>query len=265
MKWSFHFLLLFFLIIIVGMLYSGVHYQGSTATVDTNDSSSGTTLDQSSCHTQFGSIMGVHQGVFAYSNCNSDYISEDDSVIKVSGAKNLYAGLRWQCVEYARRYWMLVGTPVPAYFGSINGAADIWALTIVYTVSDATTLPLHRFESMTKKDYESAQQTPSSAMGNITNTVPRVGDILIYKRELPSFPYGHVAVVVEFVAGATTAGAAAASAPYVLVGEQNWDNEMWPSPYHNYSRRVNMVYDASKEVYTLVDVEGTLYGWMRYG
>ncbi|GET92045.1 D-alanyl-glycyl endopeptidase-like protein [Leishmania tarentolae] len=231
----------------------------------------------------FGAVLGVHDGVFAYSNCNSvTCISSLEYQIAIpipSGTRMaqeaprsmthlMTTGMKWQCVEYARRYWMLRGTPVPAFFGAVEGAADIWdSVTHVTFLDNITTAPLLKFRNGARLSYG--------------GSAPRVGDLLIYPRDTNgSFPYGHVAVVVG-VEMTTNAEAddsyvdteAASPKPrlrhgLVYVAEQNWDSVTWPNPYHNYSRSLPLAVLESAQgrpmQYTIQDSLHGIQGWVRY-
>ncbi|PWU86925.1 putative cysteine peptidase, Clan CA, family C51 [Trypanosoma cruzi] len=79
--------------------------------------------------------------------------------------KNKESGLKWDCMEFARRYWMLRGTPVRATFDSVVGAADIWALNFVRLLDGSKTPLLKYPNGLPRRDGGSA---------------PRAGDLLIY-------------------------------------------------------------------------------------
>ncbi|GET92042.1 D-alanyl-glycyl endopeptidase-like protein [Leishmania tarentolae] len=251
-KWSLAILLLLFLAFIVfGMLYSSIRYGGSCS-----GTSDGAGKPTGPCATPFGSILGVSNGVFGYSNCNDSYVSTKKRYINVTVPKvnnetgqltytseEFYTGLEWQCVEYARRYWMQNGVPQPAYFESVEGAADIWNLTFVRSLSNKSTrLPLHKYRN-------------GGVMTDILQR-PTIGDIIIYPIQDGGFPYGHVAVIVKVEI---------AREGFVYVAEQNWANGVWSSVHHNYTRRIPLLYDSLTSVITLDDPHGKIMGWMRYG
>ncbi|AIO01588.1 D-alanyl-glycyl endopeptidase-like protein [Leishmania panamensis] len=231
----------------------------------------------------FGAVLGAHNGVFAYSNCNSNtcisHLEHQMEIPLPPGSRTtldaphattrlMKTGMKWQCVEYARRYWMLHGKPTPALFGTVVGAADIWhSIHSVTLLDNKTTAPLLKFQNGAKLGYG----------GN----APRVGDLLIYPRDtLGNFPFGHVAVVVgvEMPANAeandsyTDAEMAAAQLRQrrglVYIAEQNWDSVPWPKPYHNYSRSLPLVVLESPEgqplQYTIEDSFHGVQGWARY-
>lgn len=256
-KWSAAALLLLFISFVVfGVLFSGIAYRGVTCS-DTSANNSAI-ISGSHCDTPYGTVLGSHEGVQGYSNCNADYYSDDDSyahvyIIRQNSEgrasssdvelrhEKLYSGLQWQCVEYARRYWIMRGRPEPAYFGSVDSAYDIWSEVEVHSVLSASkTLPLRRH--------------PNGGSVFEGVAAPQPGNLLIYGRDaLNGFPHGHVAVIVEV------------SLTEVFVAEQNWSSGPWPGPFHNYSRAIPLTYDPFTSKYTIVDPEGDILGWMSYG
>lgn len=259
-RWSLSILLVLFLAFLVfGTLYSGVYYHDNCSSLLAENHSRYYLDGYGFCETPFGTLLGVTNGVFGYSNCDSNYISveyhsingsalsfttnSDGSTTQITVTKSFSTGLAWQCVEFARRYWMMHGSPKPAYFGSVDGAADIWNLTQVYVMENTSVrLPLLRYENG----------------GSVSNglKVPAEGDLVIYPIQSGGFPYGHVAVIVKVELSGTQG--------VVYVAEQNWENKMWPGPYHNYSRKLTLKYSSSAMTYTIDDPEGTIVGWMRY-
>ncbi|KAL7708688.1 D-alanyl-glycyl endopeptidase-like protein [Lotmaria passim] len=220
----------------------------------------------------FGAVLGAHDGVYAYSNCYAhSCVSFLDFVYPIplppgahtplddpkTTTRLMRTGMRWQCVEYARRYWMLRGTPVPAVFGSVEGAADMWdELTFVTLLDNVTTAPLFKYAN-------------GKALGH-GGSAPRRGDVVIYPRDLEGkFPYGHVAVVVGVELPASPADEVAPAEGRVYLAEQNWHSSPWPGPYHNYSRwlplRVSTASPGAPLRYTIHDDYHQIQGWMRYG
>nr|CCD13760.1 unnamed protein product [Trypanosoma congolense IL3000] len=245
-----YFLLSFFLVILLAMFYHAASPLWKEKGDDYLRTGAGI-VDvppgcRRGCATPFGSVLGEYNGVKGMSNCDSDTciadhwhtidVSELRDAIRMETFPSSY-GVKWQCVEYARRYWVLRGTPKPAAFGSVEGAADIWDLDNV-ALLDGTTRPLLKF-----------QNENATAAGSR----PRAGDLLIYPRQPNGFPYGHVAVV------------AGVEERRLFVAEQNWDNQQWPGPYHNYSRELKLTCDASSTRCS-VHEEGNIVvqGWVRY-
>lgn len=215
----------------------------------------------------FGSMLGTHKGVVAYSNCASEMcisevsndISQKEGVPTSSSSLPFVTsfGMQWQCVEYARRYSMLrggaekdekekeghvgVGSSFVWSFGEVDGAEDIWSLTTAVCHRRDRVVPLKKFSS-------------GSAV-----EPPQYGDLLIYPRDT-EFPFGHVAVVVgvhfeaspsiplsssaekdeESIAGEERKSETPSKRKigHVFVAEQNWDNKKWEAG--NYSRVLSL-------------------------
>ena len=71
------------------------------------------------CKSEYGSVLGKSPaGVEAYSNCNSTCV-----IFEPNHHEQIYTGIKWQCVEYARR-WLLHEYGV--VYGDVDIAADIW-------------------------------------------------------------------------------------------------------------------------------------------
>lgn len=241
----------------------------------------------------FGTVLGVHEGVVAYSNCCSEHcISEvvhENTVKRERSAtlssstkkKNSSAlpfphsfGMKWQCVEYARRYSILRGGVVkgkygaasssssslsersttPASFvwsfGEVDGAVDIWSLETALCYLTNRVVPLQKISN-----------------GNGSEP-PQVGDLIIYSTA-DDFPFGHVAVVVgvhydddlSLSSSYTVANEQKQKGKKVntkkgkkekkkkigdvFVAEQNWDNQKWQTG--NYSRVMALEWVEQKE------------------
>jgi glutathionylspermidine amidase/synthetase len=110
---------------------------------------------------KFGAIIGTFNGVSAYSNQQGQ--TNNDVVNYVNG---VYTGIKWQCVEYARRY---LQTTRGITFDDVE---------------DATQIPFAKFTTL---DGSNHVQT--------TNDL-KVGSLVVwskyYKR---NSPYGHVAII----------------------------------------------------------------------
>ncbi len=156
---------------------------------------------RSHCNSEYGSVLGKSPaGVEAYSNCNSNCV-----IFEPHHYDQIYTGIKWQCVEYARR-WLLQEYAV--VYGDVDIAADIWALP---KVSNPRTMQTYVFKSMT----------------NGAKNVPQRGDLLIYGKEF--LGTGHVAVVVEIDT----------EKQMLRVAEQNYENTHWREDFAREIKYVN--------------------------
>jgi len=165
------------------------------------------------CVTPFGSHLGSHKGVIGFSNCHANCSNFDDGGIvwyknETQLARDVFVGIRWQCVEYARR-WLIINKKVA--FADIDYSYMIFNLT---TVEDLTKVSgTVEFQSFAQPNEEP----------------PKEGDLIIYSLE--SYPpTGHVAIAAKVN---VTAG-------YVDIAEQNWFNIDWHKP-DEYARRVQLL------------------------
>ncbi len=151
----------------------------------------------SGCITTYGDVLGESPaGIAAYSNCDSDCV-----IFEPNRLNEIYTGIKWQCVEYARR-WLLNEKSV--VFGDVDIAADIWAQE---QVINPLTQHVQKFESIV----------------NGASNLPQRGDLIIYGKDY--LGTGHVAVVVEINKAQQT----------IHVAEQNYDNSKWTT---NYAREI---------------------------
>jgi CHAP domain len=154
-----------------------------------------------SCITPYGQVLGTAPGqVTAYSNCNPRCV-----VFEPNKPGGTFTGIKWQCVEFARR-WLLDNMGV--VYGDVDTASDIWSkIRFVTRVADGTHLPLQSFV-------------------NGSSVPPAAGDLLVYAKEY--LGTGHVAVVteVDLVNGR------------IKVAEQNFLNRPWPG---NFARQIDVV------------------------
>ncbi|MBU0975990.1 CHAP domain-containing protein [Patescibacteria group bacterium] len=106
----------------------------------------------------FGSYLGEFNGVAVYSNGYAEYYSGQANYVN-----GIYTGIKWQCVEYVRRYYLLVyGLDLASKY---LGDANTW-------YNNATIMGLDRYSN-----------------GN--SIAPQVGDILVSD----GGPYGHIAII----------------------------------------------------------------------
>jgi len=147
----------------------------------------------SQCKSGYGEVLGMGLGkVPAYSNCNAECVvfSPNFYPNKKNGT---YTGIKWQCVEYARR-WLLINKGV--VYGDVDIAADIWGLDFVTRVKDKAKFKMQSFP-------------------NGDATQPQIGDLLIYAKAY--LKTGHVAVISNIDSKAQT----------IEVIEQNFNNTKW--------------------------------------
>lgn len=172
-----------------------------------------------SCVSSYGKVLGkAPSGVEAYSNCNSDCV-----VFEPAKYNGTYTGIKWQCVEYARR-WLLVNNGM--VYGDVDVAADIWnKIDVLTEVKSGKTVELTRF-------------------ANGADVHPQRGDLLIYAREYLNT--GHVAIVTDVN---TDEG-------WIKVAEQNFQNQEWPG---DFARKIPLLSRDGK--YWLLDAY--VLGWKR--
>jgi glutathionylspermidine amidase/synthetase len=172
---------------------------------------------QANCISPYGMVLGASSGgVEAYSNCRPEC-----KVYVPNKWKGTFTGVKWQCVEYARR-WLLINNG--AVYGEVDTAADIWDKVDHLThVATQKKLPLETHLNGSEKP-------------------PRRGDLLVYARAF--YDTGHVAVVtdVDHENGV------------IKVAEQNFDNQPWAA---DYARTIEFVKKGNR--YWLLD--GYLLGW----
>jgi len=113
-------------------------------------------------------------------------------------------GVKWQCVEFARRWLMLQRGYV---FEGVPCAINIFDLTQVVTVPDKKRI-----------------QMKGHANGSTVH--PRMGSMLIWKSEGKFAGTGHVAII----CGVTNTG--------VRIAEQNYDDLVWPTETQDYAREL---------------------------
>ncbi|OQS06837.1 hypothetical protein THRCLA_01148 [Thraustotheca clavata] len=183
-----------------------------------------------------GTVLGSALGVEGY-NCN--YKNNPDADLPDYDGSNflggLCTGMKWQCVEYARRFWVLKkGIVLP----SLSWAAHIWTkIEHVSRCDDYAIVPLQK-------------------LPNFGHEKPMVGDFLVYQ-STPNQWVGHVAVVVDVLERN--------GKWYIRVGEQNQENNVyWPGDYADELELKTQVVDG-KTTYGIVhrDPDLILDGWVR--
>ncbi len=186
------------------------------------------------CTTPFGQVLGKADGAIGYSNCQSICVKPEYSFLNLTTGeitnhtKNPqqshlhYIGVIYQCVEYARKWWM---KNLNITFGSIDSAYQILYLTEGQNIRTNEFFPLAR------------------SINGSAKRAPRRGDLIIYApdRIRPNWRHGHVAVVVavDFTTGT------------ISVAEENYDNKPWQDPEH-YSRKISLF--KTGNYYTVLDL-----------
>ncbi len=170
------------------------------------------------CVTPFGTVLGVVDGVPAYSNCSAQCVNPQPA--KTNG---VYTGIKWQCVEYARR-WLLKHDG--AVFADVDVAADIWT----------------KIDHLERVDHKGS--IPLRNYPNGSAQAPAVGDLLIYARAY--LGTGHAAVIT----------AVNLPAHEIEVAEENYLNEKYPG---DYARRITLL--ERDQRYWVLDPY--VLGWKR--
>jgi hypothetical protein len=174
--------------------------QAPAATLPTAAASKLPAACHSHCVTPFGTFLGVADGVPAYSNCSAKCVD-----LKPVKADGVYTGIKWQCVEYARR-WLLKHKD--AVFADVDVAADIWT-------------KIHHLQRVDHKGTIPLQNDP-----NGSPRPPSVGDLLIYARAY--LGTGHVAVITDVDLHSHV----------IKVAEENYRNRKYPG---DYARKIDLI------------------------
>lgn len=166
---------------------------------------------RTNCATDFNTILGENSNVIGFSNCNAYFCSnfEDGPVMikkEALGTKeDIFSGIRWQCVEYARR-WLIINKRFT--FEGVDSSYQIWDLNTVSSIDDD-------------------RRVKFSSYKNDSGVPPKLGDLLIVDKDSKN-PHGHVAIIVD----------ANLEKGYIDVAEQNNFNTKWENK--NYSRRIKL-------------------------
>jgi hypothetical protein len=130
----------------------------------------------------FGAPLYSFNNVYAYSNKSSDFISDESNYYN-----GHFTGIKWQCVEYARRY---LQTVFNITFSEVESAYEI---------------PNAIFTTLT--DNKLINPT-------ITNTNYTSNSLIIWQKDYePDTPHGHVGVI------------ASVDKDGIYVAEQNYNND----------------------------------------
>lgn len=176
------------------------------------------------CNAAFGALDGQSFLTKAYSNCSGDCVKNEKNYVTLAHLKQpIFTGMKWQCVEYARR-WLIENKGMT--FGDVDYAYHIWDLPYAERVGTHQHVPLLKFKNKQSKE------------------APQVGDLLINSVKLAIT--GHVSVVVGVERDSIT------------IAEQNYFNRPWEGK--NYARR--LLLDKDEHGYYRV-FDDSLIGWVR--
>lgn len=168
--------------------------------------------------TPFGTALGTYQGVTSFSNGHDQYYSRQQNFYKEH-----YTGIKYQCVEYARR-WLQQSKNLT--FHNVPHAADVWKL--------------HYFENL-----DTSLLSPVLSIANGAKSLPTIDSFLIWQRSALC-PFGHIAVITEVDLVKKT----------IRIAEQNINNNYWPG---DYSRELLM--ECIEGKYWIRDFEQPI-GWV---
>lgn len=223
----------------------------------------------------YGGILGTPTGgvaCVAYSNGNEDHFSHEaseaydlravtlqhaQSAAKQAGFNNAkellesvrVVGVKWQCVEYARRYLLMAKA---VWLRSVPVAEGIWS------IKDMLHLPTGKRVNTMRLENGKATE------------VPVLGDLVIWRRTR-DVPFGHVAAVVavELRPKPTEEGSpeqrksnanASHVAAIVSIAEQNHAFHAWSG---DCSRKLELLRHANGALELLDDEQDPILGWVR--
>lgn len=176
------------------------------------------------CNAAFGELLGQSFATKAFSNCSGNCVSDEKNELSLGKIdKPIFTGMKWQCVEYARR-WLIENRGVT--FGEVEYAYNIWNLPFAETIDTHKKIPVLTFKNKQSKE------------------APKVGDLLINSVQLAIT--GHVSVVVGVEHDS------------IIIAEQNYFNRPWETS--TYSRRLLLDKDV-QGFYRVFDE--SLIGWVR--
>jgi hypothetical protein len=167
----------------------------------------------------FGDILGANRGVVAYAN--KGWSKEKIGFQQVYGIET---GIKYQCVEYARR-WLVIVKGLK--FEDVGIATHIWELKVLH-------------------DIITNQEIPLTQVPNGSGTRPKVGDILIYNNG-GRLPFGHVAIIVWINPSNLS----------LRIAEQNEFDHFW---HGDYSRELSL--NPSKHF--KISDKYPILGWQSY-
>jgi len=121
---------------------------------------------------------------------------------KIKNKKKIFCGVRFQCVEYARRWLILVHN---ISFEQVDMAYQIFTS-----------------DNISFKNIWTKQSISYTKCPNGSTICPLIGSILLWDKA-DNYLTGHVAIILNI------------DENYVYIGEQNWKDVKW---LNNYSRKI---------------------------
>ena len=88
---------------------------------------------------KYGELIGTFNGINAYSNQQGLLDKNEQNYYN-----GIYTGIKWQCVEYARRYLILNHNIT---FQEIDNAYDIFALDYFNSIIDNSLIPIRKISN----------------------------------------------------------------------------------------------------------------------
>jgi glutathionylspermidine amidase/synthetase len=194
---------------------------------------------------KFGEPIGItKQNVIAFSNDEIPNDSNDENKREREREsnyyKNIYTGLKYECVEFVRR-WLIIVHKIT--FESVDHARNIYKLNNFYSITDPVKTDPVKTDPV-KTDPVKKINIIKCANGESDISF---GDLIIWEYQGEFSSYGHVAVVVGIKNN------------FVYIAEQNITNKSWNGK--KYSRKLSFTNN------TLVDIDypdTKIVGWITY-
>ena len=185
---------------------------------------------------KFGEICGISKGGIPAYSCDYrtltcwDILRHGTSIFKHKHQNGFYYGVKYQCVEFSRR-WLIHALGVT--FGDVGMAYEIFELPYATRISDRSRIPWNNIR-------------------NGTSPRPVPGSVLIWEEGGEFRHTGHVAIVTEV------------SDNWVRVAEQNVEDVFWPDG-RDYARELIAEYNKENDTFYIHEVwgrhGGEVLGW----
>ncbi len=180
---------------------------------------------------KFGTVLGIAPGDVTVHSSDYDSADRDQHPDRASYRHYVdgqYMGVKWQCVELARR-WLYVNHGL--VFDDVPMAYDIFRLRSLRRVADDARLPLHAFHNGAPRH-------------------PEPGCLLVWNEGGEFHVTGHVAIVVEVLPDR------------VRIVEQNVGMHRWPAG-QRWSRELPARIDSAGGYWIQATLPGaSILGWM---